>query len=52
MRDSTITYSPIGMPGTPDGVMPEPMPARPIGMWNVPSAIRHKLAGSTVYGTA
>src|SRR3984885_13910668 len=50
--DSTITYSPSGTPGTPDEARPEPMSPRPIGRWNGHSAIRHKLAGSTVYGTA
>ena len=50
--DSTITYSSSGTPGTPDGAVPEPMAPRPIGAWNVHTAIRHKLDGSTVHGTA
>src|ERR1700733_15244137 len=42
----------MGTPGRPDEVTPEPIWPRPIGTWKVLSAIRHKLAGSTVYGTA
>jgi hypothetical protein len=46
--DSTTTYNSTGTPGAPDGVMPEPIWPHPMGTWNVHSAIRHELAGSTV----
>jgi hypothetical protein len=43
--DSTLTYSPSGTPGTPDGAEPALGSPRPIGTWNVHTAIRLKLAG-------